>query len=159
MSKILASVVLSSMLVSVLAEVPTVKDLKLDSYSGKWYQIADYPLFYENFCGKCTEASYTPNADGSISVQNDAQSVFGRIGICSTAGTATISDPAQPAKLKVKLDSGFGRVADYWVVEVGPEENGKYSWSIVTNAQQSLRLRRSPCYQRHPSPGWNQILL
>jgi apolipoprotein D and lipocalin family protein len=63
--------------------------------------------------------------------------VFGRIGICSTAGTATIPDPAQPAKLKVKLDSGFGRVADYWVVEVGPEENGKYSWSIVTNAQQS----------------------
>ncbi len=133
----IALFLVGSMIAACMASAPkTVSSVDLDKYYGNWYQLADYPQFYEAFgCKLCTTAQYSPNSDGTIAVLNKAfYSVGGRS--CITKGSARAPNAAEPAKLKVKFFNLFE--ADYWIVELGPvNDDGLYSYALVSNANKS----------------------
>lgn len=134
---------------------PTAK-IELPKYQGQWYQIADYPQFYEYFfCNECTRANYIIQANDSVRVINQARG----FNDCTIKGIAKISDLNDPGKLSITFDSilklGGKNVqtnkssvgAQYWVYQVGDlDKNGLYSWSVVSNENKTTCyvLARTP---------------
>jgi len=47
----------------------TVANVDVSRYTGKWYEIARYPNWFQSSCASST-AEYTANADGTIGVLN-----------------------------------------------------------------------------------------
>lgn len=127
----------------------TVPQLDIEKYIGRWYQLADYPQFYElATCKTCVTANYSLNDDGSMRVVNDAASKIPGI-TCRIKGRAAIIDPSQPGKLSLRFNffPSFFSDGEYWIVEIGPEnDQGQYSWAIVSqSSRKSLYiLSRSP---------------
>ncbi|XP_029971025.1 apolipoprotein D-like [Salarias fasciatus] len=80
-------------------------------YLGKWYGIQKLPTTFQK--GQCSTAVYTLKSPGVIGVLNSELRDDGTIS--STEGTATVKDPAEPAKLEVSFskDSPPG---PYWVL-------------------------------------------
>ncbi len=108
---------------------PTVVNkIDLNKYSGKWYEIARYPTFFQRNCISST-AEYQVQADNSLSVYN----------VCykedrSTSdikGTATIVDSTVPAKLKVRFNL-FAQ-GEYWVIALDSD----YQWAVVSSSAKS----------------------
>ena len=56
--------------------LPTVPELDLARYAGKWYEIARYPNWFERGCEGVT-AEYTPRDDGSVGVLNICRNADG----------------------------------------------------------------------------------
>jgi apolipoprotein D and lipocalin family protein len=134
--KLVAGLVILAFSIFVSAgEVPTVSNYSISQYAGHWYQIGDYPQFYELFCNYCTTANYTVNADGTVGVHNQcrASSVTGKLTSIDAVGT--IPDASQPAKLKVKFFKLFN--GDYWIMKLGPVTGtgaaAQYSWALVSD--------------------------
>ncbi len=50
--------------------LPTVDDLDLGRYQGRWYEIARLPLSWENKCARDVTATYTLRPNGTIEVLN-----------------------------------------------------------------------------------------
>lgn len=123
----------------VLASAPhTVSELDIESYTGKWFQIADYPQFYESFCKSCTTAEYTLNSDKTIDVVNTCRK-SPSAGNTSVHAKGKIPDASQPGKLSVTFFGLFP--AQYWIVALGPKNaENLYSWALVSNGD------RSSCY-------------
>mmetsp|Transcript_15567 Transcript_15567/g.30563 ORF Transcript_15567/g.30563 Transcript_15567/m.30563 type:complete len:344 (+) Transcript_15567:34-1065(+) len=128
-----------------------VSSYDLASYTGKWYQIADYPQFYEKFCGTCTTATYTANSDGSVAVKNECRgNPQGKVEVVNAK--ATIPDSSVPAKLSVKFFNLFP--APYWIIALGEKNaDNQYSWALVSNGL------REACYilSRTPSLPEDQL--
>lgn len=102
----------------------------LAQYAGKWYEIAKYPVIFENGLVNVT-AEYTLQEDGSIRLINRGLE-GGPEGPESTInGTVTVADPASNAKLKVRFDPFPLRLfqANYWILQVGPD----YGYAVVSN--------------------------
>lgn len=108
---------------------PTVvNQIDLNKYAGKWFEIARYPTFFQRNCISST-AEYLVQADNSLSVYN----------VCYKAdrstsdikGTATIVDPAVPAKLKVRFNV-FAQ-GEYWVIAL----DSNYQWAVVSSSAKS----------------------
>jgi apolipoprotein D and lipocalin family protein len=103
-----------------------VAQVDLNKYSGKWYEIARYPTFFQKDCVSST-AEYQVLSDNSLSVHN----------ICykedrSTSdikGTAKIVNANVPAKLKVRFNI-FAQ-GDYWIIALDPN----YQWAVVSSAK------------------------
>lgn len=102
----------------------TVSSVDLPRYSGKWYEIARYPNWFQRNCASDTTAEYTPNPDGSIRVINRCREKSGRIQ--SVEGRATIVPNSQNTRLKVGFGGPFK--GDYWII--GLDEKN-YSWVLV----------------------------
>jgi len=114
---------------------PTVPELNVHQYSGRWYQT--YSSYFPNITfeknGYCVTADYGVISNSSISVVNaQAQgSANGELEIVD--GTATVVDPKHPGKLSLVFNDrnqflpGF-----YWIVALGPVVNNKYEWSVVS---------------------------
>ena len=51
------------------ADLPAVAGFDLQAYAGRWYEIARLPHSFERGLGSVT-ADYTPNADGTVTVEN-----------------------------------------------------------------------------------------
>jgi apolipoprotein D and lipocalin family protein len=102
-----------------------VASVDLNKYSGKWYEIARYPTFFQRNCVRST-AEYQVLDDSSVSVYN----------ICykednSTSdikGKATIVDRAAPAKLKVRFNI-FAQ-GEYWIIAL----DNNYQWAVVSSS-------------------------
>jgi lipocalin len=130
----------------------TVKSLDIQSYAGMWYQIADYVQGYETFCKDCTTVNYTPQSDGSITVENASRNKILGLIPCKITGNAVVTDPAEPGQLKVSFSiplpvPGFKPLADYWILEVGAKNaDNLYSYAIVSNPQKKsfYLLARTP---------------
>jgi apolipoprotein D and lipocalin family protein len=106
------------------APLTAVESFDLARYLGTWYEIAKYPVWFEDgLVG--VEAEYTLREDGDVRVLNSGfEGTFD--GERDTAeGHAWVPDPAEPAKLEVRFFWPF--TGDYWVIALDPD----YRWSVV----------------------------
>lgn len=109
-----------------------VNNFNVEYYMGNWYQISDFPQPYEIFCTDCTQAVYWVVAPNNISVLNFARNP--RTGKeCMVQGYATAPDPQQPTQLVVSFPGVAPFPAPYWIIQLGPVIQSKYSYSVVSN--------------------------
>ena len=124
---------------AVLPPLDTVSNVDLNRYTGKWYEIARYPNWFQSSCASST-ADYTANADGTIGVFNTCLAADGSVN-STIQGTARKVDSATNAKLKVTFPS-IPFPADYWIIQLG--EN--YEYAVVGEPTRSTLfvLSRTP---------------
>ena len=115
----------------------TVSTVDIDRYAGKWYEIAKYPVVFENGCVDVT-ADYTVLEDGTVRVVNTCGSTDG--GSRDIVGSATVTDPATNAKLNVSFFGPFG--APYWIIELDED----YQYAVVGDPSREFLwiLSRTP---------------
>jgi Bacterial lipocalin len=101
-----------------------VKDLNIDRYLGKWYEIARFDHSFERGLVGVT-AHYSMREDGKIKVVNSGYkgSLDGEKS--EAIGKAKIPNPNLPSKLKVSFFWIF--YGDYFVLELDDD----YQWAIV----------------------------
>ncbi len=117
--------------------VNSVAAVDLARYSGTWFEIASFPMFFQRNCIADTTANYTPAADGGIVVRNRCRT---ESGFDEAVGKATLVEGFNNSRLKVSFFWPFK--ADYWVVGLDPE----YRWAVVGNPNRKYLwvLSRSP---------------
>ena len=102
--------------------LPVVEKVDLQTYMGKWYEIARYPNTFQKGC-RNSRATYTLKPDGQVEVLNECE----RDGKTSSAkGTAWVVDPETGARLKVSFFWPFR--GDYWIIKLGRD----YEYSVVS---------------------------
>jgi apolipoprotein D and lipocalin family protein len=106
------------------AQVRSVAAVDLGRYTGTWFEIASYPMFFQRKCVGDTTAEYSALPDGGIRVHNRCRSDAGFI---SATGKATVVEGSGNARLKVSFFWPFR--ADYWVIGLDPD----YRWAVVGN--------------------------
>ena len=116
-----------------------VKDLDINRYLGKWYEIARYDHRFERgLVG--VSATYSLRNDGKIKVVNSGfkETLDGKRS--DATGKAKIPDPTTPSKLKVSFFWFF--YGDYFVLEL--EEN--YQWAVIGSSSDKFLwiLSRTP---------------
>jgi apolipoprotein D and lipocalin family protein len=104
------------------AVVPSVD---LSKYSGKWYEIARSPNFFQSSCVRST-AEYQVTSDSSLSVYNVCYKENGSTS--DIKGEARIVDRAVPAKLNVRFNI-FAQ-GQYWIIAL----DNNYQWAVVSSA-------------------------
>jgi apolipoprotein D and lipocalin family protein len=109
-------------------------------YSGRWYEIARFPQYFENgLVG--TTAEYSLREDGRIGVVNSGfkKTLDGKYS--GVKAVAWIPDPEKPGALKVKFFSLFA--ADYLVFGLDADD---YQWALVGNNSRKFLwfLSRTP---------------
>lgn len=123
-------------------ELTTVPRVDLARYSGKWYEIASIPQYFQRKCVSDTTAEYTVIAKNRVQVLNSCETAE-RTRIASE-GRAKVVDAQTNAKLKVT----FAHVGDnyfytfggkYWITYLDPDyrfvivghPNRKYGWILA----------------------------
>lgn len=107
------------------APLDVVKEVELDRYLGRWYEIASFPQRFQRDC-VATTASYTLRDDGRIRVENECRDVSFDGNIRRVDGVAWVADPDRSqAKLKVQFFWPFR--GDYWIIDLDPE----YGFAVV----------------------------
>jgi len=127
----------------------TVAHVDLNRYSGKWYEIAKYPNWFQR---KCTEATaeYTPLPNGKIEVHNTCKKLNNGQ-LKDIIGVAAIKDKDSNAKLSVNflpswlVWTGIGS-GKYWVIDLEPN----YQYVVVSEPKREYLwiLSRSPSLDR-----------
>jgi apolipoprotein D and lipocalin family protein len=103
----------------------TVKELDLNRYLGKWYEIARFPHSFEkNLVG--VTATYTLKPDGKIEVINEGYKNTLNGERSRAIGKAKIPNKLEPGKLKVSFFWIF--YADYYVLEL---DNINYQYAVI----------------------------
>jgi apolipoprotein D and lipocalin family protein len=105
-----------------------VKQIDLQKYSGKWYEIARKPNFFQRNCVRST-AEYQVIDSSSVSVYNVCYKSDNSTSDIS--GTAKIVDANEPAKLKVRFNI-FAQ-GEYWVTDL----DSNYQWAVVSSSKKS----------------------
>lgn len=117
----------------------TVKELNLERYMGRWYEIARYNHSFEKGLVGVT-ATYSLLPDGKITVVNQGykNSIDGKLNVAN--GKAKQPDPSEPGKLKVSFFLFF--YADYYVLEL----DSNYNWVLVGSSSDKYLwiLSRTP---------------
>lgn len=115
----------------------TVSNVDIARYAGKWYEIAKYPVVFENGCIDVT-AEYALLDDGTVRVVNTCGSPDG--GSRDIVGSATVTDPSTNAKLMVSFFGPFG--APYWIIELDED----YQYAVVGDPSREFLwiLSRTP---------------
>jgi apolipoprotein D and lipocalin family protein len=128
---------------------PTVTDaIDLLKYSGKWYEIASYPMSFQKDCF-CVTADYTLTDKGYVKVFNSCRKggVTGKVK--SITGKAFLLKGTNNVKLKVQFFWPFK--ADYWVIDKADD----YSWAVVSGPSRKYLwiLSRKPELQKETWQG------
>ncbi len=125
-----------------LAPLPTVNNVEVERYLGKWYEIAKYPTVFQEGCIAST-ADYGLLDDGRISVLNTCREGDLDGPERSIEGSARIVDAETNAKLKVSFFLPIFE-GDYWILELGDEED--YGYAVVGEPRRRSLwiLSRSP---------------
>jgi apolipoprotein D and lipocalin family protein len=135
----LSAFFLSGCALAAMAQQPVVSvpSVDLARYSGKWHEIASFPMFFQRNCIGDTTAQYTPAPDGVIRVRNRCRT---ESGLDEAVGKATVVEGSNNSQLKVSFFWPFK--ADYWIVGLDPE----YRWAVVGNPNRKYLwvLSRSP---------------
>ena len=111
--------------------VPAISEFDVTQYTGRWYQISADRFVMATFERNaiCVTADYT--LDGSsirlVNAQRTGDPSSGEPS--NVTGVAYASDASKPAELNVEFD--FGAKGTYWIVKIGPVENGQYQYSVV----------------------------
>jgi len=113
----------------------TVKQVDLNKYAGKWYEIAAYPQWFEKGCSNTT-ATYTAK-DGYIEVFNSS---IKKNKINSIKGKAFVVKGSDNTKLKVQFFFPFK--GNYWIIDLADD----YSWAVVSDPKMKTLwiLSRTP---------------
>ncbi len=123
-----------------LPPLSTVASVDLQRYAGKWYEIASYPVSFQEGCTGTT-AEYTLRDDGRVTVFNRCfqDSLSGPAN--EIRGSARVPNPDESAKLKVSFFWPFE--GDYWVIDL---DEANYSWAVVgvPSRQMLWILSRTP---------------
>jgi lipocalin len=106
-------------------DTATVKNVDINRYAGKWYEIARFPHSFEKDLVGVT-ATYTLREDGKIDVlnQGDIKTLDGRLK--KARGKAKIPNPDETGKLKVSFFLFF--YADYFILEL---DEVNYQYALV----------------------------
>jgi apolipoprotein D and lipocalin family protein len=108
----------------------TVEYVDLEQYAGLWYEIARYPVPFDEDTVAVT-AEYTLLDDGTVHVLN--RGLVGDLNGPPTSieGIARVAEPVSQAKLRVSFDRpGLDLIeGDYWIIEL--EED--YSHAVVSD--------------------------
>lgn len=104
--------------------LPTIAQVDLKRYSGKWFEIARYPNKFQKQCVGNTTATYTNKPDGKIGVLNQCLKKDGTVD--DAKGEARVVDKQTNAKLEVRFAPKFlsfipGVWGDYWIVYLDDE--------------------------------------
>lgn len=130
---------LACLTLPVRAEMPaaSVAELDLARYTGKWYEIASFPMFFQRQCVGDTTAEYRLTSEGDVSVTNRCRTDSG---FDEAKGTATVVDGSNNARLKVSFFWPFR--SDYWVFGLDAD----YRWAVVGNPNRKYLwvLSRTP---------------
>lgn len=123
------------------SEPETVNNVDIEKYSGKWYEIASYPLPFQEGC-MCTTAEYT-SMDEYIKVVNQCKQKAEdgkKRRTQGIEGKAFVVEETNNSKLKVQFFPPFK--SDYWIID--RDEN--YSYAVVSNPEKSALwiLSRTP---------------
>lgn len=122
------------------AEAPPVQSvgqIDLVRYTGKWYEIAAFPMFFQRNCLGDTTAEYSLQPDGDVKVDNRCRT---ESGFDQAIGKAWVADAAVNSQLKVSFFWPFR--ADYWVIGLDQD----YRWAVVGNPNRKYLwiLSRTP---------------
>jgi lipocalin len=111
-------------------EYKAVEELDLTKYAGKWYQVYK-DNFNRLFQGesKCSTAEYEIMSDNKVSVVNKQINKNNEYDTIS--GYAYYKDNDCCGYLTVVLKGT--PEAPYWVLELGPEVDGYYDYSIISD--------------------------
>ena len=122
-----------------LPELQTVPHVDVKKYSGKWYEIASFPLIFQRGC-HCTTAEYTMTDKGYLIVENrcNRDSIQGKQSYIK--GKAFVEENSGNAKLKVQFFFPFK--AKYWIIDLADD----YSYAVVSNPNRKYLwiLSRTP---------------
>ncbi len=99
------------------APIAAQRDFQPERYLGRWYEIARYPVSFEEGC-TATTADYGPIDAETLSVLNTCRQGAPDGPAEQIAGTARI---VAPGELKVRFDGVPFVAADYWVLWVDAE--------------------------------------
>lgn len=133
----------------------TVPAVDLTRYSGRWHEVARFPMrFEDNSRLRCEEATatYFPAAAGAISVVNECVN-----GLDPARGMRTARGEAYPVEgsnnARLRVSFFWPIYADYWVIGLDPD----YQWAVVgsPNRQYLWILARAP---ELPAPQMEQAL-
>ena len=112
-----------------VSQVQTAKYVDINSYLGKWYEIASIPPSFEKQCVKNTTAEYSMADAGLLKVLNSCETI--NASRSSAEGRAKIVDKESNAKLKVTFVRFIGWIfafsGKYWILDVAPD----YSYAVV----------------------------
>jgi lipocalin len=116
-----------------------VKELDIESYLGKWYEISRYNHSFERGLVGVT-ASYSYREDGKIKVVNSGYKETLNGQKSEAIGKAKIPDSNIPSKLKVSFFWFF--YGDYFVLEL----DKKYQWAVIGSSSDNYLwiLSRTP---------------
>ena len=116
-----------------------VKELDIEGYLGKWYEISRYDHRFERGLVGVT-ASYSYRKDGKIKVVNSGYKKTLNGQKSEAIGKAKIPDPNIPSKLKVSFFWFF--YGDYFVLELDKD----YQWAVVGSSSDKYLwiLSRTP---------------
>lgn len=124
--------------------LPTVPQVDLERYAGRWYEISRLPMWFERKCTGNITATYALRPDQKIDVVNRCKTSDG---VISANGIAEVPDSAHPGQLRVRFApdwlSWFPIVwGDYWIMALDPE----YRWVMVGAPNRSYLwiLSRTP---------------
>ncbi len=138
-SSLLCSVVLVCLAGPSLAQEPvqSVATVDLSRYTGKWHEIASFPMFFQRNCIANTTAEYAVKSDGAVAVTNRCKTEGG---VDEATGTATLVEGSNNSRLKVSFFWPFK--ADYWIIGLDAE----YRWAVVGNPNRKYLwvLSRTP---------------
>jgi apolipoprotein D and lipocalin family protein len=119
---------------------PTISQLDVARYSGKWHEIARLPNPFERNLVAAT-ATYQAMPGGAIHVVNEGLKENGTR--TSITGTARQAAPDDPGKLLVRFDKFPANLieGDYWILETNPtytralvgSPDQKYLWLLSKN--------------------------
>jgi apolipoprotein D and lipocalin family protein len=118
-------------------QVASVAQVDLTRYTGKWYEIGSFPMFFQRNCLGDTTAEYAALPDGAISVTNRCRTDRG---VDEAQGKATVVENTGNAQLKVSFFWPFR--SDYWIIGLDAE----YRWAVVGNPNRKFLwiLARNP---------------
>ena len=102
--------------------VETAKNVDIERYMGKWFEIARFENSFEKGLMNVS-AVYTLNGDNTVSVVNSGVKSDGER--VSVSGTAYAPDSADFSKLRVSFFRPF--YGDYYILELGDD----YRWAVV----------------------------
>ena len=124
--------------------LPTVQNVDLQRYSGRWYEISRLPMWFERKCVNNITATYTLRSDERIDVVNSCRTENDQI---NARGIAEIPDSRQPGQLRVRFAPDWMAWlpvvwGDYWIIDLDPD----YQWVLVGAPSRSYLwiLARSP---------------
>jgi len=110
-----------------LPELTTVETLDVERYDGVWYEIANFPMVFQEGCASTT-ATYGLRDDGSVDVRNACLKEDGPIEAIGVARPVDV----ERGKLEVSFFGPF--YGAYWVVDLGEANgpNADYTHAVVS---------------------------